>query len=77
MKEFVEFIAKNLVDQPDHVVVEQEEKEEGKIVFTLKVAEKDVGKIIGRSGRTAGAFRVLLRAVAAKNGKRAVLDIAD
>lgn len=77
MKEFVEFIAKQLVDQPDQVVVEQEEKEEGKVVFTLKVAEKDVGKIIGRSGRTAGAFRVLLRAVAAKNGKRAVLDIAD
>lgn len=77
MKEFVEFIAKYLVDQPDQVVVEQEEKEEGKVVFTLKVAEKDVGKIIGRSGRTAGAFRVLLRAVAAKAGKRAVLEIAD
>jgi len=77
MKEFVEFIAKHLVDQPEQVFVEQEEQEEGKIVFKLKVAEKDVGKIIGRSGRTAGALRVLLRAVAAKEGKRAILDIAD
>ncbi len=77
MKEFVEFIAKHLVDQPDQVVVEQEEKEEGKVVFKLKVAEKDVGKIIGRSGRTAGAFRVLLRAVAAKEGRRAILEVAD
>lgn len=77
MKEFVEFVAKHLVDQPDQVNVEQEEKEEGKVVFKLKVAEKDVGKIIGRSGRTAGAFRVLLRAVAAKGGKRAILEVAD
>lgn len=77
MKEFVEFVAKHLVDQPDQVNVEQEEKKEGKVVFKLKVAEKDVGKIIGRSGRTAGAFRVLLRAVAAKGGKRAILEVAD
>jgi predicted RNA-binding protein YlqC (UPF0109 family) len=77
MREFVEFVAKHLVDQPDKVSVEQEEKEDGKIVFKLKVAEKDVGKIIGRSGRTAGAFRVLLRAVAAKEGKRAILDVAE
>jgi hypothetical protein len=78
MKEFVEFVAKHLVDQPDRVAVEQSEMtEEGKIIFTLKVGEKDVGKIIGRSGRTAGAIRVLLRAVAAKEGKRAILEVAD
>ena len=78
MKEFVEFVAKHLVDQPDRVAVEQSEMtEEGKITFTLKVAEKGVGKIIGRSGRTAGAIRVLLRAVAAKEGKRAILEVAD
>lgn len=78
MKEFVEFVAKHLVDEPDQVAVEQSEiTEEGKIIFKLKVAEKDVGKIIGRSGRTAGAIRVLLRAVAAKEGKRAILEVAD
>ncbi|HEX9614609.1 MAG TPA: KH domain-containing protein [Bacteroidota bacterium] len=74
MKEFVEFIAKHLVDHPDAVLLETEEKE-GKLVFKLKVDEQDVGKIIGKSGRTASAVRTLLRAVAAKEGKRAVLDI--
>ena len=74
MKEFLEFVAKHLVDQPDNVVIDTEEKEQ-KLVFKLKVAESDVGKIIGRSGKTASALRVLLRAVAAKEGKRAVLDI--
>ena len=52
MKEFLEFVAKHLVDQPDNVVIETEEKEQ-KLVFKLKVAENDVGKIIGRSGKTA------------------------
>jgi uncharacterized protein len=74
VKEFIEYIAKHLVDHPDGVSLEMEEKEE-KIIFKLKVAETDVGKVIGRSGRTASAIRTLLRAVAAKEGKRAVLDI--
>lgn len=74
MKEFIEYIAKHLVDQPDEVSLEIEEKD-GKLIFKLKVAEKDVGKIIGRDGKTASAIRTLLRAVAAKEGKRAVLDI--
>ncbi len=74
MKEFVEFIARHLVDHPDEVLLEVEEKEE-KLVFKLKVSESDVGKIIGKSGRTASALRTLLRAVAAKEGRRAVLDI--
>jgi hypothetical protein len=74
MREFLEFVAKHLVDHPDQVGIETEEKDQ-KLVFKLKVAEGDVGKIIGRSGKTASALRVLLRAVAAKEGKRAVLDI--
>ncbi len=74
MKEFLEFVAKHLVDHPDQVGIEMEEKDQ-KLVFKLKVAEGDVGKIIGRTGKTASALRVLLRAVAAKEGKRAVLDI--
>ncbi len=74
MKEFLEFVAKHLVDHPDQVGIEMEEKDQ-KLVFRLKVAEGDVGKIIGRTGKTASALRVLLRAVAAKEGKRAVLDI--
>lgn len=74
MKEFIEYIAKHLVDQPEGVSLEMEEKED-KLIFKLKVSEKDVGKIIGRDGKTASAIRTLLRAVAAKEGKRAVLDI--
>ena len=74
MKEFLDFVAKHLVDQPEHVVIDTEEKDE-KLVFKLKVAQNDVGKIIGRSGKTASALRVLLRAVAAKEGKKEVLDI--
>jgi len=74
VKEFIEYIAKHLVDQPEEVSLEMEEKDD-KLIFKLKVSEKDVGKIIGREGKTASAIRTLLRAVAAKEGKRAVLDI--
>jgi uncharacterized protein len=76
MREFIEYIAKQLVDAPEAVTVTEEDKE-GKVVFKLKVGESDVGKIIGRKGRSAQAMRVLLSAVAAKNGKRAILEIID
>jgi predicted RNA-binding protein YlqC (UPF0109 family) len=76
MREFIEYIAKQLVDAPDAVLVAEEEKE-GKIVFKLKVGESDVGKIIGKKGRTAQSIRVLLSAVAAKHGKRAILEVLD
>jgi uncharacterized protein len=76
MREFVEYIAKQLVDQADAVSLTEEEKE-GKVVLKLKVGESDVGKIIGRKGRTAQAIRVLLSAVAAKNGKHAILEVLD
>ncbi len=76
MKEFVEFIARHLVDNPDAIVLERTEKDD-KIVFRLSVAEADIGKVIGRQGRTAQAIRVLLAAVAAREGKRALLEIAD
>jgi len=77
MREFIEYIAKRLVDNPDNVSLEQEEKESNKVVFKLKVGESDIGKIIGKKGRTAQAMRVLLSAVAAKEGKRAILEIKD
>ncbi len=76
MKDFLEFIARHLVDHPDSVVLEHEIKED-RIVFRLKVAGSDVGKVIGRNGKTATALRTLLTAVAAKEGKRAILEIAD
>ena len=76
MREFIEYIAKHLVDQPDSVVLEEETKDD-KLVLKLKVAQGDVGKIIGRNGRTAQALRVLLNAVAAKEKKRAILEVVD
>ncbi|MHB1687456.1 MAG: KH domain-containing protein [Ignavibacteriaceae bacterium] len=77
MKEFIEYIAKHLVDSPDGVVIEEKTPEENKIVLSLKVQADDVGKVIGKQGKTAQAMRTLLTAVAAKEGKRAILEILD
>ncbi len=77
MKEFIEFIAKHLVDNPDSVVIEENNPEENKIVLSLKVQAEDVGKVIGKQGKTAQAMRTLLTAIAAKEGKRAILEILD
>lgn len=77
MKEFIEFIAKHLVDTPDSVSIEQAEPDEKTIELTLKVGQDDVGKVIGKQGKTAQAMRTLLTAIAAKDGKRAILKILD
>jgi len=77
MKEFIEFIAKHLVDNPDSVVIEQSAPNERTIELTLKVGSDDVGKVIGKQGKTAQAMRTLLTAIAAKEGKRAILKILD
>ena len=76
MQEFLEFIARHLVDHPDLVGLECVVRDD-KVICTLKVAEADIGKVIGRKGRTAQAMRVLLAAVAAREGKRAILEIAE
>ena len=76
MKEFVEFIAKRLVDHPEQLTLDEEEKENS-IIVRIKVSEADVGEIIGKKGRTAQSLRTLLSAVAAKGGKRAILEIAE
>ena len=76
LKTFVETIARALVDAPDYVNV-QEVTGERTTVFELRVGEGDLGKVIGKSGQTARAIRTLLSAVAAKQGKRAVLEIIE
>jgi len=76
MNDFVVFIASHLVDSPEKISLEQEERED-KVVFRLRVAEHDVGKVIGKKGRTAQSLRILLAAVAARQGKRAILEIAE
>jgi predicted RNA-binding protein YlqC (UPF0109 family) len=77
MKEFIEFIAKHLVDNPEDVVVEEVITEEKKYTLTLQVKREDIGKVIGKQGKTAQAMRTLLTAVSAKEGKRAMLEILD
>ena len=77
MKEFIEFIAKHLVDAPDNVTLEEATPDEKTIELTLKVGAEDVGKVIGKQGKTAQAMRTLLTAIAAKEGKRAILKILD
>lgn len=77
MKEFIEFIAKHLVDNPDGVALEEVAPDEKTVELTLKVGADDVGKVIGKQGKTAQAMRTLLTAIAAKDGKRAILKILD
>ena len=68
MKEFIEFIAKHLVDMPDNVVVEEAMPDDHTVEVKLTVGADDVGKVIGKSGKTAQSMRTLLTAVAAKEG---------
>jgi len=76
MKDFIEFIAKYLVDQPEAVDVKEVEGEKT-TVYELRVGDGDLGKVIGRKGQTAKSIRTLLTAASAKRGKRAVLEILE
>jgi len=74
MRELVEYLARNLVSEPDEVKVE--EIQSGRqTVFELTVARADVGKVIGKQGRTARALRSLLKVAATKQGTRVILEI--
>jgi len=75
-KDLVEYIAKTLVDDPTGVVVNVIEGEKSTIL-ELKVADGDIGKVIGKHGRIAKAVRTLLAAASTKSGKRVVLEILD
>lgn len=76
LKELIEYIAKALVDNPDLVSV-KEIPGEKTVIYELKVGEGDLGKIIGREGKTAKAIRTIVSAAAMKRGKRAVLEILE
>ena len=76
MKEFIEVIARALVDNPESVEVSNVEGEKT-TVYELRVAPEDLGKVIGRKGQTAKAIRTLIAAVSAKKGKRALLEILE
>ncbi len=76
LKELIEYIAKSLVDNPDKVEVAEVEGEQTAVI-ELKVAKEDLGKVIGRQGRTARAMRTILGAASTKAQKRAVLEIIE
>ena len=76
MKDLIKFIAEALVDKPNQVEVTEVEGERTS-VLELKVAKEDLGKIIGKQGRTARAIRTILAAASAKINKRVVLEIME
>ena len=77
MKEFIEFIVKQLVDNPDKVIVEEITHDEHTIEINLKVDKSDIGKVIRKHGRNVNAIRTLLTAVGAKEHRRATLQILE
>jgi len=76
MRDLLEMIARAFVDRPDDVSVDQIEEDDA-TVFELRVAPDDLGKVIGRQGRTAKAFRTLLSAAGMKQRRRFVLEILE
>jgi predicted RNA-binding protein YlqC (UPF0109 family) len=76
MKDLIEYIAKALVDKPEEVLVTEIEGEQTSVI-ELKVAKEDLGKVIGKQGRTARAMRTILSASSTKLKKRSVLEIIE
>ncbi|MBW2093694.1 MAG: KH domain-containing protein [Deltaproteobacteria bacterium] len=76
MKDLISYIAKALVDKPEDVVVTEIEGEQTSVI-ELKVAKEDLGKVIGKQGRTARAMRTILSAASTKINKRSVLEIIE
>ena len=74
MKELVEVIAKSLVDHPDEVVVTESENDKS-LVVELRVAQSDMGKVIGKKGRIAKAIRSVVKAAASKENKKVIVEI--
>jgi len=76
MKDFIEYIAKSLVDEPENVKVD-EVRQDNKVFLKLHVAKNDLGKVIGKKGKTATSMRVLLTAYAAKHNMSGQLEIEE
>ena len=77
MEDFISFIVKHLVDNPDAVSVEHVSQENGKHLYRLTVGDGDLGQVIGKEGKTAKSIRTLVIAVAARRGMRASFEIVD
>lgn len=76
MKELLQYMAKNLVDNPDAVTVVEQTNEDGK-VLELHVAEGDMGKVIGRQGRIAKEIRTIIKTVAQRIGEKVTVEIVE
>ena len=76
MKELIEYVVKALIDHPEDLRIAEIEGERT-IVFELRCHPEDVGKVIGKSGKTVGAIRTLLSTVAARQNKRAMLEVVE
>ena len=76
MKELIEFISRSIVDDPTQVEV-NEIHHRSNVTIVLKVAKEDMGRVIGKNGKVANSMRALLRVAAAREGKRATLDVVD
>jgi uncharacterized protein len=75
--EVLTYIARSLVDHPDEVVVTEVEEEDGELVLELRVHPDDMGKVIGKRGRTAKAIRTVVKAAATREGSSATVEIVD
>jgi predicted RNA-binding protein YlqC (UPF0109 family) len=73
----LEYLARSLVDDPDAVVVESFEEDDGTVVLELTVADGDTGKVIGRGGRTVNALRTVVKAAAVREQRRVLVDVID
>ncbi len=77
MRELLVYLARQLVDEPEKVSVEEFEEDDGTLVLELSVGDDDYGKVIGRGGRTAQALRTLVKAAAVKDNRRVLVDIVE
>ncbi|MDP4152328.1 MAG: KH domain-containing protein [Bacillota bacterium] len=76
-KELLETLAKNLVSEPEAVNVTVVNKDDGTVVYELRVADGDMGRVIGKQGRIAKAIRLLMKAAATKENEKVIVDIVD
>ena len=76
MKQILETIVKNIVENPDEVTITEKE-EDNKVIFEVKVAESDMGRIIGKQGKVANSIRTLMRALNSKDKKRISIEFLD
>jgi predicted RNA-binding protein YlqC (UPF0109 family) len=77
VEDLLEYLARSLVDRPEEVRVEGFDEDDGTIVLELHVGDDEAGKVIGRGGRTVAALRTVMKAAAARDGNRVLVDVVD